>query len=227
MPCPRVTALLVSMLPAAALAAAPPDSEPKDPPLSPAQIELFETPHLKNVDHVATLQYRFERTGMEPLVDKVSIRIAAIHDDGTKFVSFDFLSGEHHAFFPAVDDFRGNPLLMVFLQYDVLDMRQHIGVAASYFRNEIVRGFADQATVTQESYVWNGKPVPAERITLKPFAHDQRFEHLPAIQAKEYSFVLSEQIPGELAELAASMPADDSLHTPAWTERLTFTGETP
>src|SRR5881392_2106829 len=48
-------------------------------PLSPAQIALFETPHLANVDHPTTLQYRFERDGAGAFTDSVAERIEKIH----------------------------------------------------------------------------------------------------------------------------------------------------
>ena len=58
-----------------------------------------------------------------------------------------FLTGEHHVFFPAVDNFHGNPLLMLFLEHDVREMRDAIGVTATYCRNRIREAFSDRARV--------------------------------------------------------------------------------
>ncbi len=194
-------------------------------PMSPAQTALFETPHLKAIDHPETLQYQFERTGRDPFKDTVGVHIETIHPDGSKYVSFDFLTGEHHVFYPAVDNFRGNPLLMVFLEHDVQEMKDQIGIAAAYFRKQVVDGFVDQAAMSDSTIELGGKTLPAHKITLKPFAGDQRLEKLPMMQAKTYSFVLSDQVPGQLDALEVDVPADPANNVPAWSEKITFLGE--
>jgi len=203
------------------------DPAPGDRPLSAAQIALFETPHLKAIAQPETLEYRFERRGIEPFTDTVAVHIDKIHADGTKYVSFDFLSGEHHIFYPAVDNFSGNPLLMIFLEHDVQEMKAQIGVAAAYFRNRVRDAFIDRAVMADTTIELGGKTLAARRITLKPFAEDQRFEHLPAVQGKTYSFVLSDQVPGQIEALEVEIPADPDSKAPAWSERLTFAGEKP
>lgn len=196
-------------------------------PLSPSQTALFETPHLNNIVRPETLDYQFEQTGPAAFADQVSVRIDQIHPDGTKYVSFEFLTGAHHAFFPAVDNFSGNPLLMVFLEHDVEEMKDQVGIAAAYFRNRIRTAFIDQAQMSETSIQFDGKSIAAHRITLKPFAADHRFDHLPTVQGKTYDFVLSDQVPGQLAELATEVPADPAAGAPAWAERLTFVREAP
>jgi hypothetical protein len=196
-------------------------------PLSPAQTALFETPHLKAIDHPETLQYQFQRTGRDPFTDTVDVHIENVHPDGTKYVSFGFMTGDHHVFYPAVDNFRGNPLLMVFLEHDVQEMKDQIGIAAAYFRKEVVDAFVDKASMSESTVEIDGKMLPARKITLKPFAEDRRLEKLPSIQAKTYSFILSDQVPGQLEALEVDVPADPANDAPAWSEKLTFTGEKP
>lgn len=197
------------------------------PPLSPAQIALFETPHLKNISHPETLTYRLERTGPDPLTDSVLVHVQKIHPDGTKYVSFDFMTGPHRQFFPAVDNFSGNPLLMLFLEHDVREMKDQTGVAAAYFRDHIRAAFIDRAAMTAESIPLAGKTVAARVITLKPFVDDPRLANLPSFRDKTYRFVLSEDVPGQIATLAAEMPADAGSGAPAWSETITLEGEKP
>jgi hypothetical protein len=223
----RVAAPLVIFGLAGGALAQPAESDPHDRPLSPAQIALFETPHLKPITHPETLEYRFERIGLEPFADTVAVHIAEIYPDGTKSVNFDFLTGERHAFYPAVDHFAGNPLLMVFLEHDVQEMRQQIGVAASYFRNRVREAFIDRAVIADSTVESDGKTLPARQITLKPFAEDRRFEKFPAIRDKTYSFILSDQIPGQFQAIKVEMPADPETNAPAWSEQVTFAGEKP
>jgi hypothetical protein len=223
--CSALAALAAALAGTAAAQAA--DDDLKDRPLSAAQTALFETPHLQGISHPETLEYSFQRTGMEPFTDTVDVHIDKIHPDGTKYVSFDFLSGERRVFYPAVDNFRGNPLLMVFLEHDVQEMKGQIGVAAAYLRNRVRDAFVDRATVADSTIELDGKTVPAQRITLKPYADDPRFEHVPSMQGKTYSFILSDKVPGELQALEVDIPADPDNKVPAWSEKITFAGEKP
>ena len=63
-------------------------------PLSPAQVALFETPHLRNVDHPETLDYGFTRQGPAGFTDKVALHVRRVNPDGTKSLAFDYLTGE-------------------------------------------------------------------------------------------------------------------------------------
>jgi hypothetical protein len=219
-------ALLLNVPLATQLALADSPATADTQPTSVAETVLFETPHLKTIDHLETLNYRFERIGPSPFVDKVGIRIAEIHPDGTKFVTFNFLTGANHKFYPGVDNFSGNPVLMVFLQHDVENMRDEIGVAATFFRNRIREAFTKEAIVSDTTYSYNGKSVPAKLITLKPFIHLDRFEKLPEVQQKEYRFVISDAVPGEIAEVTAEMQPNKANEDPGLTEKLSFVGET-
>lgn len=196
-------------------------------PLSPAQVALFMTPHMKNVVHPETLQYHFTRSGQNGFEDTVSERITTVHPDGTKAVSFDFLSGEHHKAFPGVDDFGGNPLLMLFLENDVQTMKDTLGVSAVYFRNRVRDAFVDKAVVTNTTYTVAGNVVPAQEVVVTPFADDQRLEKLPSVQAKSYRFVLSDSIPGGIATMQTNMPADAGRGIEAAGEKLEFTKVVP
>jgi hypothetical protein len=217
----------VLLLAALSLAAAPAPPQPEEIPLSPAQTLLFETPHLQAIDHPVLLDYAFHREGPGALDDQITERIDEIHPDGTKHVSVNFLSGDHHEFFPAVDNFHGNPLLMFFLEHDLLQMRAQFGIPSAYFRDRVRAAFIDRAPIEDVSITIDGKPVPARRITMRPFADDARFANLPAVRNKTYIFVLADAVPGMLQDLRSTMPADPSANAPAFSEEILFKGERP
>ena len=194
------------------------------PPIGPAETALFRTPHLHNIAQPETLRYRFEQTGGVPFTDKVDEQIIEIHADKTKLVNFDFLTGDHHEFYPSVDNFSGNPMLMVFLEHDVKEMKQQIGMSAAYFRDKVRAGFIDHATIEDTTYQLNGKAEPAQKITVTPFGDDERLSKLTQIRQKRYEFVLCDKAPGGLVELGASMPADPDTGAPAWSAKLTLVG---
>lgn len=196
-------------------------------PLSPAQVALFETPHLRNVDHPETLDYGFTREGPAGFTDKVALHVRQVNPDGTKSLAFDYLTGERQVRFPELDSFRGNPLLMLTLERDVNEMKEAVGLSASYFRNKIREAFVSKAAVADATFDLDGAAMPARAITVQPFAGEQRLERIPSLQAKRYTFVLADAVPGMLAEIRIDTPADAKMDVPAFSQRTVFTGVEP
>ncbi len=213
--------------PASADEAAPVDPPEDQRPLSPAQVALFETPHLQNVSQIETLDYKIVRDGPGGFTDKVALHVRGLRPDGAKDLSFDFLTGERRVAYPELDNFRGNPLLMLVLERDVLEMKATLGVSATYFRNEIRQSFVDRATIVDGEFVLDGKAIPVKLLSVHPFEHDSRLERLPSVQSKSYLFALSDQVPGTIAEIRIEMPANDQQKIPAVGERITFQGVAP
>lgn len=196
-------------------------------PLSPAQVALFETPHLRNVDHPETLDYGFTRDGPGGFADTVAVHVRQVNPDGTKSLAFDYLTGERRVRFPELDNFRGNPLLMLTLERDVNEMKEAVGLSTSYFRNKIREAFVTGATVADGTFDLDGAAVPARVITVQPFAGEARLERIPSLQAKRYTFVLADAVPGTLAEIRIDTPADAKMDLPAFRQRTVFTKVEP
>ena len=196
-------------------------------PLSPAQKALFATPHLSNVTHPETLSYTYQRTGAETLSDTIAVHVKEINSDGTKDLKFDYLTGARHVFFPPIDHFRGNPLLMLVLERDVTMMKTALGMSDAYFRNRIRQAFLDGATVADTTVPFDGAATPARTVTITPFAHEQRLERIPSLQAKTYTFTLANAVPGMIANIRIDTPSDPALHAPEFSEQITFAGVEP
>ena len=195
-------------------------------PLSPAQLALFETPHLQNVSQAGTLIYDFTRDGPAGFSDTVAVHVRRVNPNGTKDLTFDYLTGPRRVQFPELDGFRGNPLLMHTLERDTLAMKDALGVSSNYFRNRIREAFV-AAGVSDGTFTLDGKEVPARIVVLRPFKDDPRLQRLTSVQAKTYTFVLSDAVPGTVAEIRIEMPADGPMAAPAFAERTTFKGLTP
>ncbi|MBV9758143.1 MAG: hypothetical protein JO047_13910, partial [Alphaproteobacteria bacterium] len=191
------------------------------------QVALFSTPHLASISRPETLTYSYRQEGTGGFTDQILVHIVAVNPDHTKEVSFDFLTGDRRVFFPGVDHFSGNPLLMLFLENDVREMRDQTGIAANYYRNRIRQAFVDRAQVASVTFTIDGKSVAAQRITVQPFADDQRLDRMPEVKGKTYSFVLADQVPGALAELSAEEPANPETGSGVLRERITFVRTEP
>ena len=196
-------------------------------PLSPAQTAIFETPHLRGITAPETLHYRFVQDGGVNYTDQVAVHILKVYPDGSKSLTFDYLTGERQVRFPELDHFRGNPLVMLTLEQDAAAMKEALGLSSSYFRNKIREAFVTGATMADTSVMLNGVTVPAREITIQPFLGNARLERIPSVQAKSYTFVLADAIPGMIAEIRISVPADAKMDSPAFSQRTIFTGVSP
>ncbi len=192
------------------------------PPLTPAQQALFDTPHLANVTHPETLDYAFTQFGPGGFTDRVSMTVAEVHADGSKDLRFDFLTGDHHVAYPGIARFTGNPLLMLYLEYDVRQMRDQTGMAAAYFRERLRQSFLDGATLTEGTATLDGRVVPTRTIVIRPYAADPHFGGVKVIRDKTYTFVVSPDIPGGIASMRADAPADTSIGAPALGNMIAF-----
>lgn len=203
---------------------APPAPDEDRRPLSAAQIALFETPHLHNVTVPETLRYAVVRTGPGAFTDSVALHVRHLNADGTRDLSFDYLTGERHVGLPELDHFGGNPLLMLALDRDVVDMKAALGVSEAFFRNRIRESFVDAAKLSATTAPLDGGTVAARRITVQPFAHEERLQRIASLQAKTYSFVLADDVPGMIAEIDIDTPADTAMQAPAMSQHITFAG---
>lgn len=197
------------------------------PPLSPAQIALFESNHLKSISKPVRLDYAFEHHGgAGDFDDKVSETIREVHEDGGKDVAVEFLSGEHQTNFPPVTGFHGNPVLMYFLEHDVMELHQATGGAATYFRNRIRRAFFDGADVHPTEVTVDGKTRAATEIVITPFRNDAQIARFPGVADKSYRFVLCDAVPGTIYQISTSVPKPAApTGGAAFDETMTYSGE--
>jgi hypothetical protein len=206
---------------AAALALAQPAAAQQDQPsLSPAQLALFETPHLASVRTPQDLAYAFRREeeGRAPVEDRITMEVRAVHGDGGHDVYPEFLTGERRLPYPPALGFRGNPLLMFALDRDTRELAAATGGSASWFRNRIRRAFAEGATLRETRL----GTAPAVEIEIQPFQGEPRARRY---QERRYRFLLSETVPGGIAEIRTVLPAGDGQGRVE--ESITFAGSQP
>lgn len=156
------------------------------------------------MSQAGTLTYDFTRDGPSGFSDTVAVHVRRVNPNGTKDLTFDYLTGPRRVQFPELDGFRGNPLLMHTLERDTLAMKDALGVSSNYFRNKIREAFVT-ATVSDGTFTLDGKTVPARVVVLRPFKDDSRLQRLASVQAKTYTFVLSDAVPGTVAEIRIEM----------------------
>lgn len=214
---------LLMLVPVLALALAAPAGAQQDPPLSPAQVALFETPHLDAIHHPLKLDYAFRREeeGREAVEDRITMEVRAAQPDGRHDVHPEFLTGERRIPYPAALSFRGNPLLMFALDRDTREIAAATGGSVTWFRNRLRRALVDQAPLrwTTLRPAGTDAPVPAIEIEMAPFRGEARARRY---QERRYLFLLAEAVPGGVAEIRTTLPAGEGRG--AIVETIVFTG---
>jgi len=175
---------------------------------SPAQRAIFNTPHLANITEPVTLRYTYQHQGTleQAFDDVVDVIITKVMPDGSRDVSFSFLSDKHHQDFPVVEGFHSNPVIMMFLEHDVAGLSSQTGGSALYFRNRIRDAFVDRATAEEPTVPFGGKDVPATHVTLQPFLQDPMRERFEKFAEKTYEFYLAPDVPGGVYSIRVLTP---------------------
>lgn len=193
------------------------------PPLSPAQIALFETPHLASVRQPLWLDYDFQReeTGRATVRDRISLEIRRVGADGRHDVYPEFLTGERRIAYPPALGFLGNPLLIFALDRDTRELAAATGGSQHWFRARFRTALLNGAPLQHSEATVAGQPqrVEATRIEVEPFGNERRAGRF---QALRYVFILSDAVPGGIVEIRTTVP--ESSGSGGITESIVFAG---
>lgn len=188
-----------------------------------AQNALFDTNHLKDITGPTILVYDFHKSGTlgKAFDDTIEVIVNEVVDSEHRNISFRFLSGRNRMLFQPVYDFKGNPLIMLFLERDVQQMQRLTGGNALYFRNRIRYAFAGEPKVRPVTFTYTGKEVSGTEITIQPYLKAELRYRYPKFVAKKYIFTLSDEIPGGVYAIRAVTPSKNG-GDPLTDESVTF-----
>lgn len=189
---------------------------PKTGQSTTSQALLFDAPYLERLTLPQTLSYRYQRkTENEkvfgsPIDDFIRIKVAKSEkDEGLNNVKLEIFTGDKQRVLGPHSDMKGNPVLMAFLELDLWHMKRRIGGVPIYFRNSIRRAFREAAAVEAVEIDFNGKTVPAHKITIKPFVKDPNAPRLQDYRQKVYEFTVSDLVPGGFYQIRAWVPKSE------------------
>jgi hypothetical protein len=163
---------------------------------------LFETDHLASIAHPAKLEYRFSWDGSAAFEDRIVLTLKGegpLHD-----VESDYLSGVQHVAYPPVEQSRGNPLLLFFLEHDLREMQRETQGSPAYFRRLIRLALARADLKIEPTTVAVGnRQVSARRVVIEPYRSDPNAAtRYPRLVGKTYEFILADDVPGQIVTLA-------------------------
>lgn len=179
------------------------------PAFSKANTLLFLTDHLDNVPTKATLHYAFEKRGSleEPYSDTIDMMLSPQAGDG-KRVEFNYFTGVRNQYMPPIDHAQGNPIISVFLQYEVNQMEQRTGGSWRYFQKVIKFALQDQAKVKPVRFNFGGQRVDGTKIKIAPYREDPHRAQIEPYVDKYYVFTLSDSVPGTVYQLRSVVPVE-------------------
>lgn len=227
--CRRLAALALALLvlplaaqtppvqPEAAPAAAPEPSEAE-------QLVFMRTP-LAAMQPPQRLRYRYRLEGAsvkQPVDDEAVLDLSADSGGACCDVRADFLSGPRRMQLPVVEQARGNPVVLFFLEREVRRLSELTKGSTNHFRKRIRLALVDQATVTPREFTFAGRSVRGSEVRVQPFLQDPNRPRYEKLAQTEYVFLLSEQVPGEVLELRATQPGATPDAPPESVERLTL-----
>lgn len=225
-----VTTTLLSFLAAVAtLVVQPPQPAHAAPSEMTAQGLLFDTPYLGSLQPPGALSYEFDHStefeGVfgEPFGDKVLVRLQKAEKSGEPDpVYMDVYTGPRQRNLGPFNKNNGNPIIMMFLERDVWQMKTRIGGTPSFFRNTIRKAFRESAEVKATEITFNGARLPAQEVTIRPFHSEADENRFREYRGKIYRFTTADAVPGGFFEIWSGIPKPDADGQFLVEDRLTY-----
>ena len=186
--------------------------------------------HLHNINRPVRLYYAFNRTGSfeEGFSDSVYLDIIKINEDGTKNAVLDFFTAARKQTVSPdnVTNIKGNPVMGVYMQGDVLEMNRLTEGHWRYFQKRIKIALRESAKVEKTEFDFNGKHCKGKKIVFMPYLNDPHIADFEKFANKRYEFILSDDVPGSLYQIRTVIldgNNKDSQKQPLIEETLTLT----
>ncbi|SNB76984.1 hypothetical protein SAMN07250955_1167 [Arboricoccus pini] len=209
-----------------ATTAAPDEPPPPDP--ASVTTHLFARNLMSSVQKPAHFVYDVARLskGEAPVKGHILMDVREIGQDGVKSVYFKTDGGFGPFDFGPVQASSQNPVVIVYLQDDVVRLQRLTGGSQQYFRNRIRAAFNGPARIEPVEVSYKDRKFTGERMTILPFAGDEHLKEHPEIKEKSYSFTVVPDLPGGIYSIAAQVP-NPSGGAPVEDGSITLTDMTP
>jgi len=191
-------------------------------PVSEAERLLWLTDQVTTLPVGTLLRYRYDARSIDedPIEDEVDLEIIAVNEDGSRGATVYFFTGDRNRNVEPFERSRGNPVLGIYLQDDVYRLEERAGGSWRYFHRKVKKALAHDATIEDIEVEFEGRKVPARRVSFQPFQYDELRDRFEDLADKRYSIVVSDQIPGSLYEIHTLVPGREEGSPPLHETRL-------
>lgn len=199
---------------------ADPSNAPGSTPITPAERLIFLTDHLHGVAAQTELDYTLV-TSEQPSRGADVVKVLVVSPDNAKA---DAQVSDHSGSVPLpIGGLQCNPAIIYFLERDIAEMQGLTGGQRRYFQQRLRLALAAGPQIESVPGAVNGKPVNARRIVVQPYLNDPNGQRFAQYTGKRYTFVLADEVPGEVVEIRTDVPGpNNDFSHPAHTQSLSF-----
>jgi len=197
-----------------------------------AQRLLFDDPYLASISPPAKLAYRFEHATVDEtnygktFADDIQIEIDPPDErHELNAVTLNIFTESRNRRIGPLSDVRGNPVIMVFLERDVFQMKRRVPGSPAFFRNTIRKAMRENANIQNVDIKFDGESVAAKRVTITPFDDDNNPQQFSEFRKKTYHFTVSEAVPGGVFEIVSLLPDPNDRDKPLVFDRMFLTSK--
>jgi len=175
-----------------------------------AQVLLFDSRHLDQVNKGNEVTYRFERKVSDerllgaPFSDDIKLDVARVGDKGEREVVFKVFTGAQARDPSSWPDLTINPLLVWYLERAVATFTQLVGGSQQYVKVRIRESFKESAKVEAIKHDYKGKSIDAYRVSITPFLNDPNAPSMEGFQDSNFAIIVSNEVPGYFVELVSN-----------------------
>lgn len=204
--------IVVSALLCGGTAMAEDDPRPEDP----ASL-LFEAPQWAATRPGATLSYRYSRRSANDALygpsfeDRIRLHIEKGDAEATRTVRVELFGRERRRAAGPFEDVRANPVLMLFLEHHLEQLSRSVHANPRYLKNAIRAALRDKYRIEAGESLVDGRPVKTWRVLIAPFIDDPNKARMNGLEGLAYTLAVSEEVPGQVTELAAKATRPDGV----------------
>jgi hypothetical protein len=121
-------------------------------------------------------------------------------------------SGKNATYLNTIKYPQNNPIILYFLERDILEMQRLTKGQPNYFRKRIRAALAEGPRIKKTNRIFDGKNISTLTFSIKPYATDplrnspERAKY-KRYSKKTYTFVLSDKVPGHVLEIVTNIPS--------------------
>lgn len=194
-----------------------------------AQKLLFDTPYLQQLKLPSSLNYTYRHDAAEtrlfgkPFTDTIAVDLNKPSNPAhVNSVSMRIFTGERARSLGPNVDMKGNPIIMIFLERDLWEMKRRVGGEPIFYRNKIRKALREQAKVEKIQIDFEGKAVPAHKVTITPFVTETANRRLEKYLNKRYEFVVADAVPGGFVSVRSAVPQAEANAKALVEDEVTF-----
>jgi hypothetical protein len=173
---------------------------------------LFDSAHLDKINQPAVLTYDYKKESFveDSREDTIKMSVSNIRNTGRRDLAFEFFTSGYKRPYEAMENQRGNGVFVLFLEFDVHEMKRLTGGEWRYFQRKLRWSLAEGAAKKEVDIQYQGQTVKGTQYIVQPYINDPKNSRYKLYAGKYYIFTLCDEIPGEIYQVRTVVPDGDT-----------------